>query len=390
VPTMMAEHHGRRRRPKSTNTGKAGTTRKGGTNRRVASTVWVVGVDTHTDTHAAALVDEASAVLAETTVPATPAGYARLEAWARQHIPAGQRMFWAVEGTRSHGHGLTRHLHHAGHRVVEAVKPEPGHRRRRGKSDPLDATHAAQTAQTVERDTSLRHAEPRADGRREALRILLITHRHDTDTRTATINLFKSLLLGAGPLRETLRGLSTTRQVHAVAALSDNPHTDLETRTRVHALRRHAATIIDLNRAVTAAEKQLRTLVNQACPGLLDLPGVGPVTAATLLTVWSHPGRIHSEAALAAIGGISPLPASSGRVIRHRLNRGGDRALNRALHTVVTTRRRMGHTQTSNYITRRTTEGLSDKETLRCLKRYATRQLYRFLQANYVEADPTP
>jgi hypothetical protein len=229
--------------------------------------VWVVGVDTHTDTHTAALLDEGSAVLAELTVPANPAGYAQLETWARQQIPAGQRMFWAVEGTRSHGHGLTRYLQHTGHRVIEAVKPEQSHRRRRGKSDSLDATHAARAAQSTEREHG-RHAEPRADGRREALRILLITHRHDTDARTATINLFKALLLGAGPLRETLRGLSTARQVRAVTALPDDPTADLETRIRLQTLRRHAATITDLNRAVTATEQQLRTLAAQACPGL--------------------------------------------------------------------------------------------------------------------------
>jgi transposase len=347
---------------------------------RAVPTAWVVGVDTHTDTHAAALIDAIGAVVAQIEVPATPAGYAQLQGWADAQIPAGQRMFWAVEGTRSHGHGLTRHLQTAGYRVVEAVKPE-ARRRRGGKSDPLDATHAARAALATDR-----HAEPRADGLREALRMLLVTHRHDTDMRTATINVFKSLLLGAGELREMLRGLSTTGQVRTVSDLPDDPTADLETQVRMQALRRAAATIRDLGRAITAAEKQLRTLIEQACPGLLDLPGVGPISAATLLTVWSHHGRVHSEAAFAAIGGISPLEASSGRVIRHRLNRGGDRALNAALHTIVTTRRRMNHAPTSAYVTRRTTEGLSSKEILRCLKRYAVRNLYRFLEANALTA----
>lgn len=214
--------------------------------------------------------------------------------------------------------------------------------------------------------------------------MLLVTRRHDTDIRTATINLFKSLLLGAGHLRERLRGLSSTRQVTAVSALPDDPTTDLETQIRMQALRRAATTIRDLNKAIAANEKQLRGLVKQACPGLLDLPGVGPITAATLLTVWSHHGRVHSEAAFAALGGISPLPASSGRITRHRLNRGGDRALNAAMHTIVTTRRRLRHTPTSDYITRRTTEGLTPKEILRCLKRYTIRNLYRFIQANAI------
>jgi transposase len=291
---------------------------------------------------------------------------------------------WAVEGSRSHGHSLTRLLQAGGQRVVEAAKPVAAARRRGGKSDHLDAVHAARATLTVDRP-----AEPRADGVREALRILLVSHRHNTDMRTATVNMFKSLLLGAGELRETLRKLSTARQIRTVLALPDpDPDTDVETsvetRVRIQALRRAATTILELDTAITGAEKQLRTLVTQCCPGLLDLPGVGPITAATLLTVWSHHGRIHSEAAFAALGGISPIPASSGRNQRHRLNRGGDRHLNRVIHTVVTTRRRMNHPQTSDYIDRRTTEGRSSKEILRSLKRYAIRHLYRYIQANAV------
>ena len=348
-----------------------------------APAVWVIGVDTHTDTHDAVLVDALGGAVAQVRVETTPAGLTRLVDWARTHVPAGQPLLWAVEGSRSHGHGLTRHLQTAGQRVVEAAKPTT--RRRGGKSDTLDAVHAARTTLAAEQDTG-RHAQPRADGIREALRMLLVTHRHDTDMRTATVNVFKSLLLGAGDLRETLRRLSTTRQLRAALALPDTGDTDVETRIRIQALRRAATTILDLDKAIATTEKQLRALTTQACPGLLDQPGVGPVTAATLLTVWSHRGRIHSEAAFAALGGISPIPASSGRHQRHRLNPGGDRALNRALHTVVTTRRRMKHTATSDYITRRTTEGRNPKEILRCLKRYTIRQLYRYLQAHATTA----
>jgi transposase len=348
--------------------------------------VWVIGVDTHADTHDAALVDALGGVVAKTRVETTPAGLSRLQDWARALVPAGQPLWWAVEGSRSHGHGLTRHLRTGGQQVIEAPTPPVTSRRRGGKSDALDAVHAARAALAVL--ATGRPAEPRADGVREALRMLLVTHRHDTDMRTATINMFKSLLLGAGELRERLRRLTTTRQLRTVLTLPDptstgtGTGTDVEDRIRLQALRRAATTILELDKAITAAEKQLRTLIRQACPGLLDQPGVGPIVAATLLTTWSHPGRIHSEAAYAALGGISPIPASSGRHQRHRLNRGGDRALNRALHTVVITRRRIGHPPTSDYITRRTTEGRTPKEILRSLKRYAIRQLYRYLQAN--------
>jgi transposase len=352
--------------------------------RPVSGSAWVIGVDTHTDTHTATLIDDLATTIAETVVAATPAGYAQLQTWAETQVSPGQRLFWAVEGTRSHGHGLTRHLQATGHHVIEAPKPATG--RRQGKSDPLDAVHAAQSALATDRDPNGRHNEPRADGVREALRMLLITRRHDTDMRTATVNLFKSLLLGAGNLRETLRGLTTLRQINTITALPDDPGADLETQVRLHALRQAATTIRNLDQAITANEKQLRTLVQQTCPGLLELPGVGPVTATVLLTTWSHPGRIHSEAAYAALAGISPIPASSGRITRHRLNRGGDRTLNAALHTIVITRRRMNHPPTTDYITRRTTEGRTPKEILRCLKRYAIRNLYRYMQANTITA----
>ncbi|WP_203854876.1 IS110 family transposase, partial [Dactylosporangium siamense] len=342
----------------------------------------MVGVDTHTDTHDAALLDQLGAVRAKVQVVAGPAGYAQVTAWAAGLVPAGERLHWSVEGTGSHGYDLTRYLRAAGHTVSEAPKPEHSSRRRSGKSDELDAVHAARAALAIDAEPGRRHAIPRADGLREALRILLVTRRHDTDTRTATVNLFKSLILGAGDLRELLRRLSTAGQVRAVLALTEDPTADLETTIRVQALRRAAATIRELGRAVTANEKHLRALVEQACPGLLDLPGVGPVTAATLLTTWSHHGRVHSEAAYAALAGISPLQASSGPIKRHRLNRGGDRTLNAALHTIVTARRRMNHQPTSDYITRRTTEGRTPKEILRCLKRYAIRNLYRYLEAN--------
>ncbi|MFI6079008.1 IS110 family transposase [Actinoplanes sp. NPDC051343] len=336
---------------------------------------WVVGVDTHTDTHAAALVDALGDVHAQIEVSADPDGYARLLAWAGEHLPAGQRMFWAVEGTRAHGHGLTRMLQAAGHQVIEAVPPVRGSRRRGGKSDRLDAIHAARTALVNDHPST-----PRADGPREALRLLVTTRQHYSTTRTATINVFKSVILGATELREQLRRLPTTAQVRTVLTLPEPDTADVEERVRLQQLKILAQTIADLDAVLAANYQQLENLVRQLCPALLELPGVGPHSAAVALTAWSHHSRLRDEAAFAALAGAAPLPASSGRHQRHRLNRGGDRTLNAALHTIVTTRRRMKHTATSTYIARRTAEGLTPKEILRCLKRYTARQLFRIMQ----------
>src|SRR4029453_17419873 len=235
--------------------------RQSGPEREVPRPGWLVGVDTHTDTHTAALVDHLGGLHAEIQAPAAPAGYAQLLGWAAGLVPAGQRLRWSVEGTRSHGQGLTRHLLAAGHTVYEAPKPVNSRRRPGGEAAPIDAVHAARAALAIDQDPTTHHAIPRADGHREALRILLVTRRHDTDQRTATINLFKSLLLGATGLPEHLRELSTARQVRTIRDLPDlpeDPPIDLETRIRLQALRHTAAMITELNRAVYANEKHLR------------------------------------------------------------------------------------------------------------------------------------
>jgi transposase len=333
----------------------------------------VVGVDTHTDTHTAALLNPLGAVIADIRVPADPAGISTLLAWAGAHA-GGDRLIWAVEGTRSHGVGLLRALRAAGARVVEAPPP-PAARRRGGKSDTLDAVAAARAA--LASTTAL--PQPRADGDREALRILLTTRRHYTDTRTATINLFKSLILTADdPLREQLRGLSTTQQLHLAATGWPTEHHTTEHQLRRRTLTDLATHINHLDQALHTNHQQLKTLVTTTMASLLDLPGVGPVTAATLLTTWSHPGRVRNEAAYAALAGVNPIPASSGRHTRHRLNRGGDRTLNRALHTIAITRRRSDPT-TIAYVHQRRAQGKTDREITRCLKRYLARQLHRHM-----------
>ncbi len=236
-------------------------------------------------------------------------------------------------------------------------------------------------------------ATPRADGDREALRHLLVLRRHYTDTRTATVNLFKSLILTADdPLREHLRGLSTANQISALIGPARGrrtpPPLPAATDRDGHLRRTHladlAADIRTHDRRIRANTKHLTTLIQDLMPSLLDIHGVGPVSAAILLTTWSHPGRCRHEAAYAALAGVNPIPASSGRTDRHRLNRGGDRQLNAALHTIVTTRRR-DHQPTIDYINRRRsdpTRPRTDREITRSLKRYLARHLYRHMQTH--------
>ncbi|WP_116503088.1 IS110 family transposase [Micromonospora sp. B006] len=336
----------------------------------------VVGVDTHTDTHTAAVVDRLGAVLAQVTVSTDPDGLARLLDFAVAHTPPRGRRLWAVEGTRAHGQGLCRVLDAAGEDVSEAPKPAAASRRRGGKSDQLDAVAAAHAVLALPLQ---RVAAPRSDGPREALRLLLVCRRHHSDARTATINLVKALILTADDtLRHTLRGLSTTTQIARLAALDLPETTDLpcEEHTRRRELTTLARQIQTLDAALADNHRRLRALVTHLCPPLLDQPGIGPVTAAIALTAWSHPGRVRSEAAYATLAGTAPIPVASGRTNRHRLNRGGDRTLNSALHTIALTRRRI-HPETRDYITRRRTEGRTTKEITRCLKRYIARQIYR-------------
>jgi transposase len=335
----------------------------------------VIGVDSHTDTHTAAVVTPVGTVLAEVTVAATAEGTESLLAWADRHTGRlGDRRAWAVDGSRAHGIGLSRTLHAAGETVLEAPKPAKGRRRRGGKSDALDAVHAARAVLAADH-----LATPRADGDREALRILHVVRRHYSDTRTATINLFKSLILTADDtLREQFRGRSTIRQVqHATTLTTNGDGSDLLRRAQLAAL---AGQILLLNDILKTNLAEIRALVTKMCPALLDQPGIGPVTAAIALTAWSHHGRLRSEAAYAALAGVNPIPASSGRITRHRLNPGGDRTLNAAIHTIAKARQRC-HQPTKDYINRRTTEGRTPREITRSLKRYITRQIWRILQA---------
>jgi transposase len=332
---------------------------------------FVVGVDTHRDTHTLALVACASgAPVAEATVAATGHGYAQALGFVDELAPG--RRAWALEGTGCYGAGLTRFLAERGERVLEVERPAR-QQRRRGKSDSLDALAAARSALARRRQ-----AQPRAGGRRQALAALVRTREGALTARRAALCQLRALLLALpAERRERLQQLSRGRLLRRLADLRPSAG---ELRGLFLSLRTLAHRVQALDREERTLEREIRALVRELAPSLLDEPGIGPISAAQLLIAWSHPGRIHSEAAFARLAGAAPIPASSGKTIRHRLDRGGDRQLNRALHTIIVSRRKH-HPSTIDYIARRQSEGKTLREAIRSLKRYLARALYRQLEA---------
>jgi transposase len=333
----------------------------------------MIGVDTHRDSLAAAITDSVGGLLAQTSVGADAAGYRRVLDFARAQVPG--RRCWAVEGAGSYGAGLAAFLQAHGERVVEVARPKRPPRRTGAKSDALDAVRAAREALTQDHPLA-----PRRRGDREALRVLLATRHSASAAKVSAINQLKALIVGAPEeLRAELRGLATKRQITRCAGLRDRPSRSLEHRMTVRALRCTARRIRLLAAEATGLRAELERLVAAVAPWLLELPGVGPISAAQVLVSWSYAGRLRSEAAFAALAGANPIPASSGQVTRHRLNRSGDRQLNRALHTIVVARLR-DDPETRAYAARRRAEGKSSREVRRCLKRAVARQLFKLLE----------
>ena len=220
---------------------------------------------------------------------------------------------------------------------------------------------------------------PRADGDREALRILLSARQELTTASTAQTNRLRALLLsGDDTDRQLARATLTDTRLTSLARRRPPREATREQAVRHAEIRRLALALRDAARVLKANRAQLHAIVNDVVPGLIERRGIGPVSAAQAIVSFSHPGRCRTDAAFAALAGASPLQASSGRTVRHRLNRGGDRALNRALHTIAVTRMRSCPT-TQAYVARRTAEGKNPREIRRCLKRYIARQLYRSL-----------
>jgi transposase len=331
------------------------------------------GVDTHADTHVAAALDRVGGLLGVHEFPATAAGYAGLLDWLGRF---GTVALVGVEGTGSYGAGLARHLAGAGVRVVEADRADRQDRRRAGKPDPLDAVSAARAAQAGR----AAGAPEGRDGAVEAIRALMVAKRSARHERTQAINQARSLIVtGPEELRARFARHTPARLVAELAALRPRPGDVPGYATRV-ALREPGRRARFLDAQIGHLDGLIVPLVTGRAPGLLTLYGVGPDTAALLLiTAGDHPGRLRSEAAWAHLCGTAPIPASSGKVTRHRLNRGGDREANHALWRIVITRM-SSHPATRAYVARRSKEGLTDKEIIRCLKRYAAREACPYLR----------
>ncbi len=336
------------------------------TDRRVTG-----GVDTHDDVHVAAVLDSATGrELAVGSFPTTPAGYAALLDWMKD---CGVVDLIGVESTGSWGAGLARHLSASGVEVIEVDRPDRKARRHDGKSDPTDAVGAARAVLSGRAS-----AIPKShDGAVEAIRTLEIVYHAATLDRTRAINQFKALIVTAPDgLRHRLRdGLPFVTQLGRARRFPDNHPDPLEAQTRF-ALRELARRIGFLNDQTRRLETRIAELVAAHAPALLGLFGVGPHAAAQLLAATGdNPHRLRSEAAFAKLCGVCPLPASSGKTTRHRLNRGGDRRANNALFTIVLVRMRYD-ARTRAYVERRTAQGKTRKEIMRCLKRFVAREVY--------------
>lgn len=340
------------------------------TTMTVLDVVVTGGVDTHQDLHVAAALDQLGRVLATATFPTTVGGYRRLLSWLRQH---GQLDKVGVEGTGSYGAALARHLAEHDVEVIEVARPNRQVRRRYGKTDVIDAIAAARAVQSGEAT-----GKPKShDGPVEALRTLKAVQRSANKARTQALNQMHQLLVTAPEdLRARLRPLKRTEMLSTCAAFRIAPDDDsLPAMTRL-ALRELAQRILHLDEQLALVSSRLHRITVAVAPQLMAIKGVGPEVASTLLmTAGDNPERMHSEAAFAALCGSNPIPASSGKTTRHRLNRAGDRHANAALWRIVIVR--LSCDQRSRaYLDKRLAQGKSKPEAIRCLKRYVAREIY--------------
>lgn len=340
---------------------------------------FVIGVDTHARKHVFAIIEAATGRLVAThDFQTTKAALARALNWVSKYINNHQEVLWVIEGCSTYGSGLAKLVGEAGFEVAEAPRYNTaGRGGATGKTDPLDAQRIARATLPL---TAKELRNPREnDGARAALRILVTAREAMTTERTAQVNELTALLRSFDLDIDARKPLTAT-QMQQVANWRKREE------SLVQAIARQEAT--RLAKRITALDLELKenhknienTVRLTPAAGLLEKTGFGPVTTAITFEAWSHLGRVHSEAAFAALAGVNPVPASSGNTTRHRLNRGGDRNLNHALHVVAITKMRIDP-ETKAYVEKRRAEGRTDREIRRCLKRYLARQVYRYLNS---------
>jgi transposase len=328
----------------------------------------ILGVDTHADFHVAVALDHLGRRLSSFTFSTTTSGYDDLLQWCES---IGTLEAVGIEGTGSYGSGLARHLLSLGISVFEVSRPNRQHLRRYGKSDLTDAHAAALSVLSgnVSRPKS-------SSGFIESIRLLKFARSSALKARTQASNqIHASLVTSPSNLTERLRPLSTKNLLSTISALEVGTLSSPDNVTRL-VLRSLALRYLALESEIAIYDKEIRKAVNATCPALLELFGVGVDTASSLLcAIGDNPERLRSESSFAYLCGVAPMSASSGKVVRHRLNRSGNRDANRALHTIALVR--MSHeSRTQAYVQRRTMEGKSKREIIRCLKRYIVREIY--------------
>lgn len=333
----------------------------------------VLGVDTHKDFHVAAVISALGVLVGTHRFPTTVSGYRRMLSWANQF---GTVRRAGVECTGSYGAALARHLAAAQVEVIEVNQPDKAGRRRRGKTDALDAEAAARAVLSGRATACAKGG----DGPVEMVRMFRLAKASAIKSRTQAINQLKAVIVSADPrLRDSLSGLSNTILVRRCAELGTGAPSDVTT-AAVYTLALLARRILALTTEINDLKRRITDALTAHAPRLLDRNGVGPDTAAALLiTAGDNPGRLRSEASFAALCGASPVEASSGKTQRHRLNRGGDRQANRALHTIVLSRLRWDP-RSRDYLARRIAEGKTSREAIRCLKRYVAREIYQIIR----------
>jgi transposase len=344
-------------------------------------TVVIGGVDAHSDTHEAAALDDRGALLGTATFDTTFTGYAGLLDWLQGF---GRVDVVAIESTGAYAAGLVRYLREHDISVLEVNQPHAHTRRRRGKSDPIDAEMAARLALAGKATT----IPKQTDGIVESIRLLRVTRAGAVKARSAAMLQLSELIITAPQqLREQLAARKTIRGKAALCRRLRPTFDGLEQPVQAAklALRSLARRIQDLDAEITDLDIELTQLVARAAPRTTQLLGISTGHAGQLLvTAGQNIDRLHSDGAFAALCGASPIPASSGRTSRHRLNYGGDRDANRTLHMIAVCRLRYCP-RTQAYAARRTKEGKTKREIIRCLKRYIARETYHALRADLTD-----